>query len=41
MRVMFWLTNKPARALALSLLPVVLVLAYVSISRSDLDHDGL
>ena len=32
---MFRLTNKPTRALALLFLPVVLVLAYVSITRSS------
>src|ERR1041384_6712773 len=35
MRSMLQLTNKPTRALALLFLPVVLVLAYVSISRSS------
>jgi uncharacterized protein YfaT (DUF1175 family) len=35
MRAMLRLTNKPTRALALFLLPLVLLLAYVSISRSS------
>src|ERR1043165_7997157 len=35
MRSMLQLTNKPTRALALLFLPVVLVLGYVSISRSS------